>query len=261
MNSVIVIPARIGSTRFPRKPLTPIAGRLLIERTFRIAKAVRNNQRVIIATDSDEVRSAAESFGAEVVLTQQECENGTLRTWLVAQNLDPVPNCIINLQGDAVLTPPSVIEAVIESLTNHPDIQIATPATALSWAQYDQFIASKEAGKASGTLVVFDRFLNALYFSKGIIPFVRNRGENPPPIFRHIGLYGYRLKTLNQYSSLSPSPLEQMEGLEQLRALENGIPIRIVPVDYSGRTHWSIDNLSDVVFAEEIIKREGELVP
>lgn len=261
MSSVIIIPARIGSTRFPQKPLAMIAGKMLIERTWRIAKAVRNNDRVVIATDSHEIKNTAEEFGAEVLLTEEECENGTTRTYLAAQKLGLESECMINLQGDAVLTPPWVIEATIDALQRNPELKLATPATQLSWDQYDQFIASKEAGRASGTLVVFNRNFDALYFSKGIIPFVRNRNENPPPIFRHIGLYGYRLETLKQYVTLPPSPLERMEGLEQLRALENGIPIRVVPVHYQGRTHWSIDNPSDVLIAEGIIMREGELVP
>src|SRR5690606_27087263 len=142
-----------------------------------------------------------------------------------------------------------------------PSIVLATPATRLDWKRYDEFVQSKSGGRVSGTLTVFDKNRNALYFSKGMIPFVRDRSVAEPPIYRHIGLYCYRYETLARYVELEPSPLEQIEKLEQLRALENGIPIRVVPVDYRGRTHWSIDNPEDVAIAEQIIAREGELVP
>jgi 3-deoxy-manno-octulosonate cytidylyltransferase (CMP-KDO synthetase) len=260
MNSVIIIPARIGSTRFPKKPLASILGKPLLERTWRIAKAVKNSDRVVIATDSEEILQASKLFGAEAILTPNECENGTLRTWAAVQSLGLSPNIVINLQGDAVLTPPWVIEAVIDAMDADKKIQIATPATRLTWSQYDHYLASKECGRASGTLVVFDQNRNALYFSKGAIPFVRHRTSEAPPIHRHIGIYGYRMDSLQMYSGLAPTPLEQMEGLEQLRALENSIPIRIVPVNYKGRTHWSIDNPSDIQVAESIIKAEGELL-
>jgi 3-deoxy-manno-octulosonate cytidylyltransferase (CMP-KDO synthetase) len=108
--------------------------------------------------------------------------------------------------------------------------------------------------------VTFDRNSNALYFSKNLIPFVRNSSKDDPYVFRHIGLYAYRHAALERYVSLEPSPLERAEGLEQLRALENGMPIRVVEVDYRGRTHWSVDTPEDISHVEEIINREGELV-
>ena len=111
---------------------------------------------------------------------------------------------------------------------------------------------------ASGATVVFDKNLNALYFSKAIIPFIRNAGA--ASIYRHIGLYGYRRKGLDKYITLQPTPLEQAEGLEQLRALENGMKIHMVIVDYRGRTHGAIDAPEDVALVESIIAREGELV-
>ena len=112
-----------------------------------------------------------------------------------------------------------------------------------------------------GTLVVFDRNMNALYFSKTPIPFVRPNKLKELPLYRHIGLYAYRYETLANYLTLQPGPLEQVEGLEQLRALENGINVRVVLVDYRGRTHWSVDSPDDVSKVEAIIAREGELVP
>ena len=261
MKKTIVIPARKGSTRFPNKPLAFIQGKQLLHRTWLIARAVKGVDEVYVATDDDEIRKQAEQFGAKVILTRADCENGTERTYDAVSQLEEIPGIVINLQGDAVLTPPWVIQAVIDSMQNDPKIQIATPAVHLDWKRVDEFLQSKEGGRTSGTLVVFDLNQKALYFSKGLIPKIRDRNERgDPPFYRHIGLYGYRFETLKKIASLKPTPLEEAEKLEQLRALENGIPIQVVLVDYRGRTHWSIDTPEDVKKAEEIIEREGELV-
>jgi 3-deoxy-manno-octulosonate cytidylyltransferase (CMP-KDO synthetase) len=129
----------------------------------------------------------------------------------------------------------------------------------LGGAAFDEFLEQKVATPASGTTVVFGRNRNALYFSKAVLPYIRAAGHTA--VYRHIGLYGYRKAALARYVQLAPAPLEQTEGLEQLRALENGMTIRIVIVDYKGRTHWSIDAPGDVAIAERIIAREGELLP
>ncbi|MEK7288240.1 MAG: 3-deoxy-manno-octulosonate cytidylyltransferase [Elusimicrobiota bacterium] len=257
---VIVIPARYGSTRFPGKPLAKIHERSLLERTWRIAKAVKGAAEVYIATDDERIARHARSFGAEALITRPECRNGTERTWDAVRQLKTRAEIIVNLQGDAALTPPWVIEPVVEAMIQDPTVSWATPAAALNWSQYEQLLEAKKNGKASGTFVVFESRFNALYFSKSPIPFVRNKTIKTPPIYRHVGLYAYRRAALEKYSMLTPSPLEEMESLEQLRALHYGIAIRVVPVDYRGRTPWSIDNPEDVAVAEEIIEREGELV-
>ena len=260
MRTVIVIPARKGSTRFPNKPLAAIRGRSLLERTWRIAKAVRGVDEVVVAVDDEEIRRHAESFGARAVMTRPDAENGTVRVHDAVRRLKPRPSIAVNLQGDAVLTPPWVIQSVVDWLKRHPKDLIATPAVRLDEKRLEEFVASKAGGRVSGTSVVFDRERRALYFSKGIIPFIRDKAASPP-VYRHIGLYGYRWAALEKYVRLKPTPLESAEKLEQLRALENGIPLRVVEVDYRGRTHWSIDNPEDVAVAERIIEREGELVP
>ncbi len=260
MNTVIVIPARKGSTRFPNKPLALIQGRQLLYRTWLIAKAVTGVDETYIATDDEEIREQAEKFGAKVLMTGSHCENGTERVYDAVQQLKKKPEIAINLQGDAVLTPPWVIQSIVETLQKDATVPLATPATRLDWKRYDEFLQSKAGGRVSGTLVVFDLNHRALYFSKGLIPFVRDRKIAEPPIYRHIGLYGYRYETLKKYIELKPTPLEGIEKLEQLRALENGIPIRIVLVDYRGRTHWSVDNPEDIKIVEEIVRREGELI-
>lgn len=213
-----------------------------------------------MATDDSAIRELAEQFGARVIMTRPECENGTARVFDAIQQLKVKPKIAVNLQGDAVLTPPWVIQSVLDEMQKEGSIQVATPATQMDWKRYDEFVQSKAGGRVSGTLVVFDKNRNALYFSKGLIPFIRDRTLAEPPIFRHIGLYCYRYELLEQYVQLKPTPLEEVEKLEQLRILENGIPIRVVPVDYRGRTHWSIDNPQDIEIAEAIIDKEGELV-
>ena len=259
MNTVIVIPARKGSTRFPNKPLALIRGQPLLYRTWLIAKKVQSVDEVYVTTDDEQIRVKAESFGAKVIMTRPECSNGTERVYEAIRQLKVRPTIALNLQGDAVLTPPWVIQSVIETLKQDPSIPLATPAIRLDWKRYDEFVQTKAGGKISGTLVVFDLKQNALYFSKGLIPLMRDRKIAEPPIFRHIGLYAYRYETLEKYVQLAPTPLEEVEKLEQLRALENGIPIKIVLVDYRGRTHGSIDNPEDVQVVESIIDREGEL--
>jgi 3-deoxy-manno-octulosonate cytidylyltransferase (CMP-KDO synthetase) len=253
----IVIPARYGSTRFPGKPLHPIAGIPMLERVCRIARAVRNCSRIVVATESAPVAEFARCFGVEVAVTSDRPRNGTERVFEVVGVANLTDDVVINLQGDAVLSPPWVLEAMIEKMVGDSKIDAITPAVKLDETSLSNFAAHKANNKSSGTTVVFDRDSNALYFSKQILPFVRVQGFTH--IYRHIGLYGYRRSLLAKYCDLAPSPLEQTEGLEQLRLLESGLKIRVLEVDYRGRSHASIDTYDDVRFAEEIIAREGEL--
>jgi 3-deoxy-manno-octulosonate cytidylyltransferase (CMP-KDO synthetase) len=255
-NVCIVIPARMASTRFPNKPLAPILGEPMIKRVWRIAKSVEGADEVIIATDDPLLKDFAEGFGASVVMTSPDCLTGTDRVAEIAR-LMPQCELFFNLQGDAVLTPPWVIGEVLKGILDDPEVEIATPAVLLEGQAKIDFISSKRGGSTSGTCVVFDRKGNALYFSKGLIPLSR---DGTGPIYRHIGLYAYKRETLLRFTQLKESPLEKAEKLEPLRALENGISIRVVPVDYRGRTHGSVDRPEDVLFVESIIQREGELL-
>lgn len=255
--AAIVIPARYGSTRFPGKPMHPISGIPMLERVCRIARAVKNCSRVVVATESDPVAAFARSFGAEVVMTSDRPRNGTERVFEAVVAGTIRDDIVVNLQGDAVLSPPWVLEAMIEEMVRDSRIDAITPAVRLDETAFANFAAHKVSNKSSGTTVVFDQNSNALYFSKQILPFVRTPGFTH--VYRHIGLYGYRQTLLADYCRLAPSPLEQTEGLEQLRLLENGLKMRVLEVDYRGRTHASIDTHDDVKFAEDIIAREGEL--
>jgi 3-deoxy-manno-octulosonate cytidylyltransferase (CMP-KDO synthetase) len=260
----VVIPARYGSTRFVGKPLKMIDGRSMIHRVWSLAKAAAGVTAVYVATDDDRIASHIRAFGGEAVMTPSECVDGTERVLWTARALPTPPAIVINLQGDAVLTPPWVIEAMVEEMLSDPAVELATPAVRMDRRSYETLRATKQAGEVGGTTVTFDKRHNALYFSKSVIPFVRADSEDDGaslPVYRHIGLYAYRFATLLRCVAMEPGPLERAEKLEQLRALENGIPLRVVEVDYRGRTHWAVDSPEDLLRVEEIIRAEGELLP
>ncbi|MDD2942740.1 MAG: 3-deoxy-manno-octulosonate cytidylyltransferase [bacterium] len=258
MRSVIVIPARIGSTRFPEKPFAMIAGKSMLQRVWEIAAATIAD-RVIIATDSEKIQQHAQSFGAECLMTSVECQSGTDRVAEVARSCHFTDEIVINLQGDTPLTPPWVIDSLIKEMFACADIELATPMIKLEGDRLIEVVRKKTAGSTSGTLVVFDKDKRALYFSKGLIPFSRS-GDTSVPRYLHLGIYAYRVDALQRLNSLPVSRLESIEKLEQLRALENGMGIQMVEVDLLGRTLVSVDSPEDAVDAEAVIQREGEVV-
>lgn len=262
MKNIIVIPARFGSSRLPGKPLAQINGHSLLYRVWMLAKNAQNIDEVFIATDDQRIQKHAQDFGAQVLMTDPNYPTGTDRIYGAIEQLPQRPEIIINLQGDAVLTPPWVIQSLVDTLINDSSVKMATLATHLSWTQYDDLVKSKATSKSSGTTVTFDKNGDALYFSKNIIPYVRNRNDNDlmSPVFKHIGMYGYCYDALKEFVNLPQSTLEKVESLEQLRMLENGIKIKVVTVDTKGRTMWSVDSPEDVIKVEEIIEREGELL-
>jgi 3-deoxy-manno-octulosonate cytidylyltransferase (CMP-KDO synthetase) len=258
MTAAIVIPARYASSRFPGKPLCPVAGMSMLERVWRIARSVPQATRIVIATEDERILAHARAFDAEAIMTSPDCANGTERVYDAVKRAAISEDIVLNLQGDALLTPPWVLGAMIDEMIIDTASEIVTPAVRLEGAALDEFLRQKKTTPESGTTVVFDLKKNALYFSKAVIPHTRQAGHSA--VNRHIGLYGFRKAALARYVALTPSPLEQTEGLEQLRALEYGMVIRVTAVDYRGRTHWSIDAPEDVQVAERIIEREGELL-
>ncbi len=260
MDVAIVIPARYASRRFPGKPLVRIKGHAMLYRTWAIAKAVEKVVEVYVATEDERVADYAASFGAKAIMTSKDCANGTERVREAMGTLERPPEAVVNLQGDGVLIPPWVVQALVDAFYADPAVRMVTPAVRCTWRQYEEIRAAKESSPTSGTLVTFDKNLNALYFSKAIIPYMRTTDTDPPPVYRHVGIYGYRLDVLEELASLAPTPLEVAEQLEQLRALEHGIPIKVVVVDYRGRTHWSVDAPDDVAIVERLNDRQGELV-
>ena len=261
MSTVIVIPARFASSRFPGKPLVSIAGVTLIERVLTLAQAVSGVAGVFVATDSEEIARHVTDVGGEVIMTSAECRNGSERVWEAVNTLSARPQTIINMQGDAVLMPPWIVQALVDEMKKDSTIQIATPATRLTRDQYEAMTTMKGSGIVSGTTVTVSKSRNAMYFSKTVIPHIREWPlDKSVPILQHIGVYAYTYDSLKRYIELPMGDLEYVEQLEQLRALENDIPIRVVEVPLKGRTMWSIDNPEDVARVEAIIASEGELV-
>jgi 3-deoxy-manno-octulosonate cytidylyltransferase (CMP-KDO synthetase) len=260
MKIAIVIPARFGSKRLPGKPMVKVAGVSLLERVWRIAKAVNGVSAVYVATDDDRVADHAKSFGAEPIMTPSDVATGTDRVRAALHAMQDPPDAVINLQGDAVLTPPWVVQALVDAFHADNSVEMVTAAVRCTWKQLAELQELKSHSPTSGTTVTIDKFGRALYFSKTIIPYLRTQTFETPPVHRHIGIYGYSAAILDQLASLEQTPLEIAEQLEQLRALENGIPIKVALVDYKGRTHGSVDTPEDIPVVEEIIAREGELV-
>ncbi len=259
MDIALVIPSRYGSSRFPGKPLAQIAGCSMIERVWRIASAVKGAS-VLVATDDERIAEHVRAFGGKVVMTPSDCRNGTERILAALEQQEQKPDVALNVQGDAALTPPWILQALVDHMKAFPNCLLATPAVQLRREQYDKVLEMTRAGIAGGTHVTFDRSGKALYFSKALIPHLRDGVPDDLPVYKHIGIYAYRYETLQEYVTLEPGRFEMVEQLEQLRALEHGIPIDVVQVDYRGRTPWSVDLPEDVVQVEAIIAREGELV-
>ena len=269
MKSVIVIPARYGSSRLPGKPLAMIAGQTMLQRVVRIAQAATKDMvdtQLLVATDDDRIVEHCKSLNVPVVMTPVSCQNGTERAEMAVRQLSTQPDFILNFQGDAPLTPPDFLAAMIESF-RHAPCDIVTPVTKMTWEQLDKLRETKKTTPASGTCAVFDdKSGRAFWFSKNIIPLMRNetdlRKKTPTsPVYLHIGLYGYSRDMLAAYNALPEGHFEALEGLEQLRALENGHYIRCVPVDYRGRASMSgVDSPEDITRAEALIAQHGELV-
>lgn len=264
MSVLIVIPARYASTRYPGKPLVPLKGvngqeQSLIERSWRAASEVRNADRVVVATDDARIRQAAEVFGAEVVMTSADCQNGTERCAEAHAALGGGYDMVVNLQGDAPLTPPWFVEGLIDGLQADTKAQVATPVLQCDGRALNGFLADRKAGRVGGTTAVFGRNRHALYFSKEVVPFTSRSysAHDLTPVFHHVGVYAYRPAALSAYAAWPVGPLEALEGLEQLRFLENGRPVLCVEVEARGRQFWELNNPEDVARLETMMAEMG----
>jgi 3-deoxy-manno-octulosonate cytidylyltransferase (CMP-KDO synthetase) len=237
MEVIGMIPARYASSRFNGKVLVEIAGKPMVQHVYERACRAKTLGRVIVATDDERVAAAGRGFGAEVAMTSPEHASGTDRLAEVARDL--ACDVVVNIQGDEPLIEPSIIDRAVEPLLQDAAVRMATLATRISGPEEHQ--------DPSAVKVVCDAKGDALYFSRLPIPYFRvddptrraiataqcvhpDSGCKP---LKHIGLYVYRRDTLLWFSELPRATLEATEGLEQLRALENGCPIRVVIVDYS----------------------------
>lgn len=262
MQSAIIIPARYGSTRFPGKPLALIAGKPLLQWVVEIAKSAASKvQDTAVYIATDDARIASYNWGVPCLMTPESCLNGTDRVYQAILTLpeNNQPSIVLNLQGDAPLTEPEHLVALLNCLKIDQSIEMATPAHRLSWNALDRLRENKRATPFSGTTVVMDDQSNALWFSKNILPAIRKEDRSIPysPVYQHIGLYGYRTSFLKKYIEWEESAYEKLEGLEQLRVLENGHPIRIVPVEVS-QAQIGIDSPEDAKRAEPFLLSKKE---
>ncbi len=233
------IPARYASVRLPGKPLRLLAGRPLIEHVYRRSIEAASLSRVVVLTDDERVAKAVAGFGGECEMTPTDCASGTDRIAHAARSWGA--SAIVNIQGDEPLIDPAAIEAVAHHLRQDQAESMVTLAAP---------IAEEDFTDPNVVKVVRDRRGYALYFSRAAIPHPRHEGSAER--LAHVGIYGYRKDVLLRLAELEPTPLERCESLEQLRALENGIPIRVLEVASS---EPGVDTPEDLARAEAILER------
>jgi len=234
MNQVLaIIPARLASTRLPRKVLLNKTGKTLIQHVWEGAMACKPIGKLVVATDAEEVMDAVKKFGGEAVMTSPACQSGTDRVAEAARQF-PGYEIVVNVQGDEPEMAKEPLNALIEGM-----LRLMPPmgTVAVPWP------AEVPLHEPGFVKVTTDSKGYALYFSRSPIPYYRdepnapphgNRADGQPRYWKHVGLYAYQAAFLQHYATMQPTPLEQAEGLEQLRALENGHKIAVFPTTYSG---------------------------
>jgi len=243
-----IIPARFASTRLMGKPLAKIGGKPMIQHTYESAKKSRILNDVIIAVDDQKLYDVIAGFGGKVKMTSNEIKTGSDRIAAVAADI-PEADIIVNIQGDEPFIPGMMIDEAIEPLLFDRKVQISTLV---------KKIASVEELKSPNVVkVVFDYNNYALYFSRSPIPYVRDARTNlervrTGEVYKHIGLYVYKREALFKFTSLKPTDLEQIEKLEQLRMLENGMKIKVVETEYES---FSVDTPEDLEFARKYYEK------
>jgi 3-deoxy-manno-octulosonate cytidylyltransferase (CMP-KDO synthetase) len=263
MNTVILIPARYASSRYPGKPLVKLKGatgsaKPLIQRSVEAARRVRGVSGVFVLTDDERIAAGCAPARVGVIMTSPECRNGTERcAEALAQLHDP--DLVINFQGDALLTPASFVEALIAHMESNPDALVATPAMRLRKEEVEALQREEAAGRVGGTTVVTDNGGSALYFSKRLIPHLPQwaREAEPTPMKLHVGVYAYRPKALELYRETPLSELETLEGLEQLRFLDAAVPVHVVEVETPPFALRELNNPEDVAPIEEALAAAG----
>ena len=240
MKIICVIPARYASTRLPGKPLADIAGKPMIVRVYERALKAQIPSEVIVAVDDERVFEAVEAAGGKVIMTKKDHPTGTDRLAEVAQKFPDV-DVIINIQGDEPLIDPSVIDELAKQFIENPELNMATVKTPMQ---------EDEKNEPSNVKVITDKDGYALYFSRSLIPYPRN--DVGVKVYKHIGIYGYKRDFLLQYATMQPTPLEQTESLEQLRALENGYKIKVIATD---KHFVGVDTKEDLARVNAIYKQ------
>ena len=234
------IPARFGSTRLPGKALHYLAGRPMVEHVYRRAANAAGLDRVVVLTDDERIARVVQSFGGDFEMTPADCASGTDRIAWAARHWNV--SGVINIQGDEPMIDPEGISRVAAHLREHPDDPIVTLAADALDGDIDQ---------PSVVKCVLDRKGYALYFSRAAIPFPRLPGGAAP--LRHLGIYGYQRQALLDLAALPQTPLERSESLEQLRALENGVRIRVLT---GARPSWGVDTIEDAEAVDRRLRAE-----
>jgi 3-deoxy-manno-octulosonate cytidylyltransferase (CMP-KDO synthetase) len=263
MNKVILIPARYASSRYPGKPLVELKGasgtpKPLIHRSVEAARRVSGVSGVFVVTDDERIVEACAPARVGVIMTSPECRNGTERCAEALGSLHE-PELVINFQGDALLTPPNFVEALIRKMREDDGALVATPALRLRSAEVQALQAEEAAGRVGGTSVVTDSSNRALYFSKRLIPHLPSGAldDEMSPVRLHVGVYAYRPEALERYAATPVSEIETLEGLEQLRFLVAGVPVAVVEVETPPFALRELNNPEDVAPIERALMEAG----
>ena len=258
MRTLAVLPSRFQASRFPGKPLAPIAGKPMIQWVFEAASRALGVDRVVVATDDERIASAVRAFGGEAVMTDPALPSGTDRTAAALAALGESFDCVLNIQGDEPAMHPETVAAVVALMQEQPDLPMGTAAC--PFAHVDELF------NPNAVKVVVDDQRRALYFSLRPIPYLRNSAIFEPDFRpwmepgqlthfkRHLGLYAYRPDALRTFTRLPPHALEQLEMLEQLRALAAGIPIGVADTPFLS---LGVDVPGDVPAAEALLRERG----
>ena len=263
MRTAILIPARFASSRYPGKPLVELRGatgvaKPLIQRSYEAARRAGGSGDVRVVTDDDRIAGACEAFGAPVIMTSSNCRNGTERCAEALGQLRDV-DLVVNLQGDACLTPSCFVEALIAHMREDREAQVATPAIRLRSADVRVLQDEEAAGRVGGTSVVTDDRGRALYFSKRLIPHLPKGALDDvlSPVLLHVGVYAYRREALELYARTPPAQLELLEGLEQLRFLTAGVAVDVVEVEPPSFGLRELNNPEDLEPIEQALAEAG----
>jgi 3-deoxy-manno-octulosonate cytidylyltransferase (CMP-KDO synthetase) len=242
MKTVVIIPARYQSTRFPGKPLAKICGKPMIQWVYENSKRAEKISHVVVATDDDRIAEAVYSFGGDVIMTSNQNRSGTDRVAEAADKmvLSPI-DIIVNIQGDQPLIDPRCLDDVVRPFFDEPEINMSTLAF--------KIIRKDEITNSQHVKVVFDQSEFALYFSRSPIPFGRDQ-YTEFDTYKHLGVYAYTRQYLDIFRNLPEGRLEQIEKLEQLRALEHGHKIKVIITEYDSP---EVDVAEDIEKVEEII--------
>ena len=260
MKTVIIIPARYASTRYPGKPLVQLrtkeGKKSLIQLSWEAANKVLGVSEIYVATDDKRIEEHAVTFGAKVIQTSSKCKNGTERCAEAVNNAQLDAEIVVNFQGDAPLTPSWFVEDIIAALKADKSTDMATPVLRLDRKSYNLFSEDRKSDRVGGTTVVFDKQMCALYFSKELIPFFeisKIGSDEQLPCYHHVGVYAYRKNILKDYLRWPESNLEKLEGLEQLRFLVENKRVKCVEVNNKGRVFWELNNPQDVQLIEKVL--------